>query len=64
MDPSAEKLRHFGCVEESKASLKCIEDNYPDKTKCTEYFNVYKQCKKEALDAVKQERMRKKKSMF
>jgi len=59
MDPNAEKLRHFGCQQESVASLKCIEENYTDRTKCADLFKVYRDCKKEALEAVRQERIRK-----
>ena len=58
------KLRHFGCVEESKASLKCIEDNYPDRTPCKDFFDRYKECKKNALEAIRQERIRKRTSAF
>ena len=67
MDPKAEKLRHFGCVEESKASLKCIEKNYNDPDRrsiCQPYFDRYKDCRQEALDAIKRERIRKQKSAF
>ena len=56
MDPNAKKLHHFGCQAESKASLKCIEKNYKDpkrQTICREFFEEYKACKQEALDAVK-----------
>ena len=62
MDPNAEKLHHFGCGQESKASLKCIEDHYHDpdrRAKCQEFFDRYKACKTEALEAVRQERIRK-----
>jgi len=64
MDPDAKKLRHFGCVEESKASLKCIEDNYPDRSKCKAFFDTYKECKKAALTAIRDERIRSRKSAF
>jgi hypothetical protein len=58
------KLRHFGCVEESKASLKCIEDNYPDRGPCKAFFDTYKECKKKALQAIREERIRNQTSAF
>lgn len=34
------------CMEESKASMKCLDENNYDKSKCKMYFEAYKECKK------------------
>ncbi|KAL3868622.1 hypothetical protein ACJMK2_041415 [Sinanodonta woodiana] len=34
------------CLREHNMSLKCLNDNYFDKTKCEAYFENYRRCKK------------------
>lgn len=34
------------CLKESKASMKCLDENNYDKNKCAMYFEAYKECKK------------------
>ena len=34
------------CVQEAKASYKCMDDNNYDRDACLEYFKAYKECKK------------------
>ncbi|KDN43918.1 hypothetical protein K437DRAFT_225307 [Tilletiaria anomala UBC 951] len=34
------------CAHAAKASMKCLEDNSYDRSKCTEMFENYKECKK------------------
>lgn len=34
------------CIAESQASMKCLDENNYDKTKCKMYFEAYKECKK------------------
>ncbi|KZP34580.1 hypothetical protein FIBSPDRAFT_11293 [Athelia psychrophila] len=34
------------CAEASKATMKCLDRNNYDKTKCTEFFQAYTECKK------------------
>ena len=35
------------CLDEANASYKCLSDNSYDKNKCEEYFEAYRNCKKE-----------------
>lgn len=48
----ADGLRRFKdhrtnpCLKESKASMKCLDENNYDKNKCAMYFEAYKECKK------------------
>lgn len=48
----ADGLRRFTdkrtnpCMEESKASMKCLDENNYDKGRCKMYFEAYKECKK------------------
>ncbi|CAO1616980.1 unnamed protein product [Parajaminaea phylloscopi] len=34
------------CAHAAKASMKCLEDNQYDRTKCTKAFEDYRECKK------------------
>ncbi len=43
------------CESERKGSLKCIMDNNGDKSKCWEFFEAYKECKKLKQAAYRQE---------
>ena len=44
------------CQESSKMSFKCLELNNYDKSKCKEYFDAYKECKKQWLASRRQNR--------
>ena len=39
-------LKTNPCVEESNASLKCLDENNYNKSKCRAYFEAYKECKR------------------
>ncbi|KAL5728411.1 hypothetical protein ACHQM5_001501 [Ranunculus cassubicifolius] len=43
--PSAARISDSPCFPQYTASLKCLEENRSDKSKCQEYFDVYKECK-------------------
>ncbi|EPQ26662.1 uncharacterized protein PFL1_05642 [Pseudozyma flocculosa PF-1] len=34
------------CAKAAKQSMKCLDDNNYDRTKCGEVFNQYRECKK------------------
>lgn len=38
------------CSRENRASLKCIERNYQNRAACNEFFQAYKDCRKEEND--------------
>ncbi|ETW01143.1 hypothetical protein H310_06749 [Aphanomyces invadans] len=40
------------CTELQKASLKCIEENYTQRSNCNEYFERYRECKKKRHAAI------------
>lgn len=44
------------CAQASKMSLNCLERNDYDRSKCFEYFNAYKECKKAWLEKRRQDR--------
>lgn len=46
------------CLDQANASYKCLSDNGYDKEKCEEYFEAYRNCKKE-FNKIKAERRRK-----
>jgi len=35
------------CAKENKASLQCIERNYQNRAACNEFFQAYKDCRRE-----------------
>lgn len=39
------------CEESSKLSFQCLERNSYDRTKCQDYFDAYRECKKQWLTA-------------
>jgi len=43
------------CETERKASLGCIMDHNGDKSKCSAFFERYKECKKRKTEARRQE---------
>ena len=45
------------CLDEANASYKCLSDNGYDKAKCEDYFEAYRNCKKE-FNKIKAERRR------
>ncbi|KAG0474254.1 hypothetical protein HPP92_013940, partial [Vanilla planifolia] len=44
--PSAARLSDSLCFPQYTASLKCLEANYDDKSRCQNLFDDYKECKK------------------
>ena len=48
---------HFltNCAKEHQESLKCIERNYQNRAACEEYFNAYKQCRKDENERVREQ---------
>ncbi|GAV85111.1 CHCH domain-containing protein, partial [Cephalotus follicularis] len=44
--PRAARISDSPCYPQYAASLKCLEEFHSDKSKCQEYFDVYKECKK------------------
>lgn len=52
-DPS----RYFDpCQESSKMSFKCLEMNNYDRDMCKEYFDAYRECKKQWLQSRRENR--------
>ncbi|XP_020579094.1 cytochrome c oxidase-assembly factor COX23, mitochondrial [Phalaenopsis equestris] len=49
--PSAARLSDSLCYPQYTASLKCLEVNYQDKSKCQLLFDDYKECKKKEREA-------------
>ncbi|CAO2840589.1 unnamed protein product [Amaranthus hypochondriacus] len=49
--PSAAKISDSPCFPQYTASLKCLEQYNRDKSKCQEYFDVYKECKSKEREA-------------
>uniref|UniRef100_A0A2P2IQK1 Uncharacterized protein MANES_05G057100 n=1 Tax=Rhizophora mucronata TaxID=61149 RepID=A0A2P2IQK1_RHIMU len=49
--PSAARIADSECYPQYTASLKCLEEFGPDKSKCQEHFDVYKECKKKEREA-------------
>ena len=51
-------LSSSSCAQQSADSLKCIEENYADKSPCAPFFNAYKACKKAAYEEARAQRIR------
>ncbi|KAH7863411.1 hypothetical protein Vadar_017173 [Vaccinium darrowii] len=49
--PSAARIADSPCFPQYSASLKCLEEFRSDKSKCQEYFDIYKECKKKEREA-------------
>ncbi|KAL5560635.1 hypothetical protein UlMin_036846 [Ulmus minor] len=49
--PSAARISDSPCFPQYSASLKCLEENHLDKSKCQEHFDIYKECKKKEREA-------------
>ncbi|XP_021755208.1 cytochrome c oxidase-assembly factor COX23, mitochondrial-like [Chenopodium quinoa] len=49
--PSAAKISDSSCFPQYTASLKCLEQNNSEKSKCQEFFDDYKECKKKEREA-------------
>ncbi|KAG5538769.1 hypothetical protein RHGRI_019352 [Rhododendron griersonianum] len=47
--PSAARIADSPCFPQYTASLKCLEEFKSDKSKCQEYFDIYKECKKKEV---------------
>lgn len=58
MASSWDKSRSNPCKAESKASMKCLDENNYMRSKCQEYFDAYIDCKK-AWNERRSERRRK-----
>ncbi|CAM6052175.1 unnamed protein product [Sphagnum compactum] len=43
---SLQKLSDSICAPQYAASLKCLDDENYDKSKCQEFFDAYKECRK------------------
>ncbi|KAK9722615.1 Mitochondrial copper homeostasis protein [Basidiobolus ranarum] len=46
------------CAEHTKRSYKCLDKNNYDKSKCTQFFDEYKECKRKWLEDRKAERQK------
>ncbi|OXB44125.1 hypothetical protein B1J92_I02728g [Nakaseomyces glabratus] len=44
------------CQESAKMSFKCLELNDYDRDQCKEYFDAYRECKKQWLEARRKDR--------
>ncbi|KAI1319862.1 Mitochondrial copper homeostasis protein [Mortierella claussenii] len=44
------------CRAQTKASMKCMDDNNYDKRRCTRFFKDYSDCKKKWLASLREER--------
>ena len=49
--PSAARIADSSCFPQYTASLKCLEINHQDKSKCQQQFDDYKECKKREREA-------------
>ncbi|KAG0299812.1 Mitochondrial copper homeostasis protein [Dissophora globulifera] len=47
------------CQAQTKASIKCMDDNNYDKRKCTRFFKDYSDCKKKWMASLREERRKK-----
>ncbi|KAF9131589.1 Mitochondrial copper homeostasis protein [Mortierella sp. 14UC] len=47
------------CQAQTKASMKCMDDNGFDKKKCTRFFKDYSDCKKKWLETLREDRRKK-----
>ncbi|CAO3573974.1 unnamed protein product [Mortierella alpina] len=47
------------CQAQTKASMKCMDENNYDKRRCTRYFKDYTDCKKKWMESLREERRRK-----
>ncbi|KAF9429926.1 Mitochondrial copper homeostasis protein [Podila epigama] len=55
---NAKAQSHFmdPCRAQTKASMKCMDDNNYDKKRCTRFFKDYSDCKKKWLASLREER--------
>ncbi|KAI1357652.1 hypothetical protein F5Y08DRAFT_333714 [Xylaria arbuscula] len=44
------------CQEAASKSIRCLNRNAGDRTMCTDYFEAYRDCKKQWMDRRKEER--------
>ncbi|KAF8933835.1 hypothetical protein EDD21DRAFT_363820 [Dissophora ornata] len=47
------------CQAQTKASMKCMDENNYDKRRCTRFFKDYSDCKKKWLESLREERRKK-----
>lgn len=45
------------CAHAAKLSMKCLDDNAYDRTKCADAFNQYRECKKAWINQRRQDRL-------
>lgn len=59
MDPNAHRFFDgYSCSGAMEASLKCLTDNNYDNSKCGDYFEAYKECKKQWLQEKRKQNRR------
>lgn len=64
VDGTTRKLSDSRCAEAYTNSLKCVEKNSGDKSKCKRVFDEYRRCKKEQFEADRQARITSRKGFF
>jgi len=52
------------CQEAADKSLKCLRRNGGDRLMCTDYFDAYKECKKNWMEEMKEEKRKNAKPWF
>jgi cytochrome c oxidase assembly protein subunit 23 len=52
------------CQEAASRSLKCLHRNGGDREMCTDYFQAYRDCKKEWIAARKEAKRKERKAWF
>ncbi|KAM0722000.1 hypothetical protein Q7P37_002926 [Cladosporium fusiforme] len=52
------------CQEAADKSLKCLRRNGGDREMCQDYFEAYKECKKNWMEEMKEEKRKNSKSWF
>ncbi|KAN0062745.1 Mitochondrial copper homeostasis protein [Thecaphora frezii] len=45
------------CAKAAKQSMKCLDDNNYDRTKCGPFFNQYRECKKAWITQRREDRL-------
>lgn len=45
------------CAHAAKLSMKCLDDNAYDRSKCGDVFNQYRECKKAWINQRRQDRL-------
>ncbi|KAI3424773.1 hypothetical protein D9Q98_008161 [Chlorella vulgaris] len=58
------RISDSSCSNAYAFSLKCLDENAYDKSKCKDAFEAYKKCKKEQFEADRQQRIASRKGFF